>query len=120
MRKLLIFCAACLIGISAMAQEIDAVKFVQNGTTDWYMLSAKPKVTFDANFNPVIVGKTYDIAQGVVKTTFGTAPIVPTILPMVNGQLNEDPEQKTLKIIRDGQFIIIREGKTYNIWGVEK
>ncbi len=74
MRKLFIFCAACLMGMSAMAQEMDAVKFVQNETTDWYLLTTKPKVTFDANHNPVISGKTYDLALSAVETTFGTAP----------------------------------------------
>ena len=44
MRKLLICCAACLMGVCAMAQvekkvtleDIDAVHFVQNETSDWY------------------------------------------------------------------------------------
>lgn len=53
MRKLMIFCAACLIGISAMAQteDINAVKFVQGQTTDWYLLNDNLQVTFDAEQN---------------------------------------------------------------------
>ena len=77
MRKLMIFCAACLIGISAMAQaeDINAVKFVQGQTTDWYLLNDNLQVTFDANSNPTINGKTYDLTLGAVETTFDTAPV---------------------------------------------
>ena len=76
MRKFLIISLAmCLMGISAMAQEIDAVKFVQNETTDWYMLADNPEVTF-TDHNPVISGKTYDLANGDVETTFGV-PVTP-------------------------------------------
>lgn len=75
MRKLILF-AACLMSIHAMAQaeDINAVKFVQGQTTDWYLLNTQPEVSFDASHNPVINGKTYDLALGFVETTFGTAP----------------------------------------------
>ena len=75
MRKLLILSIACLTALCAMAQteEINAVKFVQNETTDWYLLSSNPEVTF-TNGNPVINGKTYDLDLGDVETVFGTAP----------------------------------------------
>ncbi len=71
----------CLMALSAMAQvqlredEVTAVKFVQNETTDWYMLADNPEVTF-TDHNPVISGKTYDLANGDVETTFGV-PVAP-------------------------------------------
>lgn len=68
----MIICAVCLMGISTMAQEINAVKFVQGTTTDWYLLSSHPEVTFTGD-NPVISGKIYDLALGPVETTFGNA-----------------------------------------------
>ena len=71
--KKIILLFACLIGISAMAQDIDAVKFVQGSTTDWYMLSSMPSVMVDGT-SITIDGKLYDLAQGEVTTTFGTAP----------------------------------------------
>ncbi len=72
---------ACLMTLSAIAQvqlredEVTAVKFVQNETTDWYMLADNPEVTF-TDHNPVISGKTYDLANGDVETTFGV-PVAP-------------------------------------------
>ena len=69
------------MALSAMAQvqlredEVTAVKFVQNETTDWYMLADNPVVTF-TDHNPVIKGKTYDLANGDVETTFGV-PVAP-------------------------------------------
>ncbi len=84
MRKSLILSLACLMALSAMAQvqlredEVTAVKFEQGQTTDWYMLSTKPKVTFDQDFNPVINNNTtYDLALGKVRTTFGI-PVIET------------------------------------------
>lgn len=76
MRKLLICCAACLMALCAWAQAptVDAVRFEQGGTTDWYMLSTTPKVTMGTSIT--IAGKSYDLTQGEVKTTFGTAPVV--------------------------------------------
>ncbi len=71
----------CLMTLCAMAQvqlredEVTAVKFVQNETTDWYMLADNPEVTF-TDHNPVISGKTYDLANGDVETTFGV-PVTP-------------------------------------------
>ena len=83
MRKSLILSLACLMALSAVAQvqlredEVTAVKFEQGQTTDWYMLSTKPKVTFDKDFNPVINNATtYDLALGKVRTTFGV-PVAP-------------------------------------------
>ena len=75
MRKILFLSLACLMALCTMAQteEINAVKFVQGQTTDWYLLSTNPEVTFN-NGNPMIAGKTYDLANGVVETTFGNAP----------------------------------------------
>ncbi len=69
------------MALSAVAQvqlredEVTAVKFVQNETTDWYMLADNPEVTF-TDHNPVISGKTYDLANGDVITTFGV-PVAP-------------------------------------------
>lgn len=120
MRKLLIFCAACLIGISAMAQEIDAVKFVQNGTTDWYMLSAKPKVTFDANFNPVIAGKTYDIAQGTVETFFGKAPATFALSDKTAGQYATICLPKPIANVTNGVLYKISYGNIYEVHFVEE
>ena len=57
----------------AQTEEINAVKFVQGQTTDWYLLSTNPEVTF-TDHNPVISGKTYDLANGNIETEFGTAP----------------------------------------------
>ena len=72
------------MALSAVAQvqlredEVTAVKFEQGQTTDWYMLSTKPKVTFDKDFNPVINNNTtYDLALGKVRTTFGV-PVIET------------------------------------------
>lgn len=75
MRKLWILCAACLMGMSVTAQEIDAVKVTQGSTTDWYLLDNSNRLDVPiTNGNPVFNGKTYDLAQGDVTTTFGTAP----------------------------------------------
>ena len=69
------------MALSAVAQvqlledEVTAVKFVQGQTTDWYMLADNPEVTF-TDHNPVIKGKTYDLANGDVETTFGV-PVTP-------------------------------------------
>lgn len=75
MRKIIFLSLACLTALCAMAQteEINAVKFVQGQTTDWYLLSTNPEVTF-TDHNPVIAGKTYDLANGNIETEFGTAP----------------------------------------------
>ena len=81
MRKIIFLSLACLMALSAMAQvqliedEVTAVKFVQGQTTDWYMLADNPEVTF-TDHNPVIAGKTYDLANGEVETTFGV-PVTP-------------------------------------------
>ena len=81
MKKSLILSLACLMTLSAVAQvqlledEVTAVKFVQNETTDWYMLADNPEVTF-TDHNPVIKDKTYDLANGDVTTTFGV-PVAP-------------------------------------------
>ena len=75
MRKL-ILCAACLVGIGAMATN-NAVKLTQGQTSDVYMLSSKPKVTFDANHHPVLNGKTYNItSNGKLVSTFIDYPVV--------------------------------------------
>ena len=73
MRKLFLFIAALTLCAGLWAQEINAVKFVQGQTTDWYLLADNPEVTF-TDHNPVIAGKTYDLANGEVETMFGTAP----------------------------------------------
>lgn len=75
MRKIIFLSLACLTALCAMAQteEINAVKFVQGQTIDWYLLSTNPEVTF-TDHNPVISGKTYDLANGNIETEFGTAP----------------------------------------------
>ncbi|MCQ2068046.1 MAG: hypothetical protein MJY68_02940 [Bacteroidaceae bacterium] len=57
----------------AQTEEINAVKFVQGQTIDWYLLADNPEVTF-TDHNPVISGKTYNLTNGNVETEFGTAP----------------------------------------------
>ena len=80
MKRIIFLSLACLMTLCAMAQvpeEINAVKFVQNETTDWYLLSSNPEVTFDVDGNPVINGKTYTIDLSPydgVETTFVVAP----------------------------------------------
>lgn len=80
MKKLMIFCAACLMSISAIAQvqlleeDFNAVRFEQGEDTDWYMLAGNPEVTFNSDSNPVIAGKTYDLSNGDVDTYFCIAP----------------------------------------------
>ncbi len=73
MRKLTILFSLLTLCVGLWAQEFDAVKFVQGQTTDWYLLASNPEVTFDANHNPIINGKTYDLANGSVETAFGAA-----------------------------------------------
>ena len=75
-KSLILSLAMCLIALCAMAQteEINAVKFVQGQTTDWYLLADNPEVTF-TDHNPVISGKTYNLANGNVETAFGTDPL---------------------------------------------
>ncbi len=110
--------------LSAVAQvqlredEVTAVIFAQGETTDWYMLSTKPKVTFDKDFNPVINNTTtYDLALGKVRTYFGV-PGINTALPTLpyEGKVRKG----SVKVIENGQFRIIREGKAYMIMGVEE
>ncbi|MCQ2325514.1 MAG: DUF1542 domain-containing protein [Paludibacteraceae bacterium] len=74
MRKLTILFALLTLSAGLWAQEINAVKFVQGQTTDWYLLSTNPEVTF-TDHNPVIAGKTYDLANGNVETAFDTDPL---------------------------------------------
>lgn len=66
---------ACLMALCAMAQTIDAVKVTQGGTTDWYPFGESDRIDVTiTNGNPEFPNKTYDLAQGDVTTTFGTAP----------------------------------------------
>ena len=90
MRKLLIYCAACLMALCAWAQAptIDAVKFEQGSTTDWYLLSTTPTVTMGTSIT--IAGKSYDLNQGEVKTTFGTAPEEKITLTVADFTVTED------------------------------
>ncbi len=65
---------ACLMALCAMAQ-IDAIKVTQGETTDWYPFGKSSRIDVSiTNGNPVFPEKTYDLAQGNVTTSFGTAP----------------------------------------------
>lgn len=122
MRKLLICCAACLMGISAMAQiepkrtseDIDAVHFVQNETSDWYKLANEPTVSVGTTIT--IDGISYNLYEGDVRTTFGKAPDQPTGLePKVESQKSAN----ATKFLHNGQLFIRKDGKTYNAVGAE-
>lgn len=75
MKQTLVLFFTLTLSAGLWAEEINAVKVAQNGTTDWYLLdnSNQIQVTFD-NGNPVFPNKTYNLTQGAVETTFGTAP----------------------------------------------
>lgn len=62
---------------------------------------------------------TVQAAYGEVTTTYQLT-ITGTITPTGFGQSNKDKGQRTMKMMRDGQLMIIREGRTYNIMGVEE
>ncbi len=111
------------MGISAMAQtdEINAVKFEQGQTTDRYMLSTKPKVTFDKDFNPVINNTTtYDLALGKVRTTFEIISDETNLIMHSDGDADKLKGGKIMKVLQDGVFMIIREDNRYTITGVEE
>ena len=76
MKKLMILCAACLTALCAMAQTVDAIKVTQGETADWYPFGESSRIDVAiTNGNPVIEGKTYDLANGNVETAFGTDPL---------------------------------------------
>lgn len=80
MKRLMIICAVCLMGIGAMAQEINAISATQGETTDWYPFgkSGQIEVTIYEQGNPAVTGgKTYDLTKGNVETAFGTDPLPP-------------------------------------------
>ena len=121
MRKLLILCAACLMGVCAMAQieqgtleDIDAVLFVQNETSDWYKLANEPTVTVGTTIT--INGKSYNLYEGDVLTTFGKEPIQPTGLIKVN---DAQCTMHATKFMENGQVILRQGDKTYNVLGQE-
>lgn len=122
MRKLLICCAACLMGISAMAQvelkealeEIDAVHFVQNETSDWYKLANEPTVTVETTIT--INGKSYDLYDGDVITAFGKEPIQPTGLEQ---KVENQKSANATKFLQNGQVIIRKGEKSFNAVGQE-
>ena len=62
---------------------------------------------------------TVQAAWSEVTTTYQLT-ITGTITPTGFGQSNKDKGQRTMKMMRDGQLMIIREGRTYNIMGVEE
>ena len=77
MRKILFLSLACLMALCAMAQ-IDAIRVTQNGTTDWYRFGESSRIDVTiTNGNPMFPNKTYDLANGVVETAFGTDPLPP-------------------------------------------
>lgn len=44
MKNLFLSLAVCLMALCTMAEDINAVKFVQDETTDWYLLNTQPEV----------------------------------------------------------------------------
>ena len=76
MKKLFVLFAAVCGCMMAQAEEINAISATQGATTDWYLFGESSRIDVAIiDHNPVINGKTYNLADGKVETTFGIAPI---------------------------------------------
>ena len=117
MRKFLIISLAmCLMGICAMAQEIDAVKVTQGETTDWYPFGKSSRIeviTDDSYGDPEFLNdRLYDLADGDVETMFGTAPAEKITLTAEDftvtkdGDWTYDQTEKRVKVGISEEYII--------------
>lgn len=106
----MIICAVCLMGIGAMAQEINAISATQGETTDWYPFGKNGQINVTiTNGNPEIEGgKTYDLSKGNVETAFGTDPL-PAIKEAAIAEINNVATNAKNTIDALGVYYTVRD-----------
>ncbi len=87
MRKVFLFIMIVCSAAVVHADEVNAVKVTQNGTTDWYQFDNTNRIHVSiTDGNPVFPTKSYDLADGNLLTGFGTVPPEPINVSYIDEQ----------------------------------
>ncbi len=97
------------------SEDIDAVHFVQNEASDWYLLANEPTVSVGTTIT--IDGISYNLYDGDVRTTFGKAPVHPTGFETVDNDNNSKSLIQNSKLIKNGHLYILRDGNLFTATG---